>query len=340
MAGARSVTWVVPVLGLLACADALSYAVTITGAVVDAQGEPVTDATILVSYKKPGTLALARAKADNEGRFTVEFEPSKDAVLPTWRVGAFSPRHALEWQDVADGQSCTLRLTRKPVPCRGVVVDEEGKGVPRAEVGVDWIMWGEGIANWFYVRGLPELTRTTDAEGRFEVPGVPPNSRLSLHVVAPGKATKQERFNSARPQVLRIQLAPEARIRGKLTHKGKPVGGVEVFCQAQGAGVGWDDATTDADGSYVLEHLPAGTYNVMVNPPEGLTAVAVEGVTVQAGDETTARDLELIEGGYVEGTVTEADTGEPTEGAHIGAYGPARPDSSAATQSVTSDAEG
>lgn len=130
----------------------------------------------------------------------------------------------------------------------------------------------------------------------------------------------------------------EASISGRVTHRFMPAAGVRIFCQAQACALVGAEALTGEDGTYRLEHLPAGMYNVMLDPPEGLTAVAIGGLRLETGEHCTGADLELRPGGLVGGIVTRL--GGVVPGAIIAAWGPARPPSTTSCQTATTDAQG
>jgi protocatechuate 3,4-dioxygenase beta subunit len=84
-----------------------------------------------------------------------------------------------------------------------------------------------------------------------------------------------------------------------------------------GGGGMWLHAVTDADGNYLIENVPLGTYDARAMmfgyvPSEPLTVVVTEGVTTDADFA-----LAPLTFGSLEGTVTDADTTLPIEGAFV-----------------------
>jgi hypothetical protein len=78
-------------------------------------------------------------------------------------------------------------------------------------------------------------------------------------------------------------------------------------------------ATTDVEGAYILEGIPAGTYTVTFSAESYITDT-LEDVEVIAGEETEDVDMALQPeptAGSISGTVTDAVTGEPVEGATV-----------------------
>ena len=63
-------------------------------------------------------------------------------------------------------------------------------------------------------------------------------------------------------------------------------------------------ATTDASGAYSLTGLAAGTYTVYASSRDSLEKAVATGVTVEAGKDVTASDLQLTPTGQISGTAT------------------------------------
>jgi protocatechuate 3,4-dioxygenase beta subunit len=114
-----------------------------------------------------------------------------------------------------------------------------------------------------------------------------------------------------------ITLKPEAVISGRVTRNGAPVPDILVAATGSGA-----RNRTDADGRYRLRGLSAGEYTIVALTPEDAVAEPIRGVEVATGEHLGRMDLELIEGGIVEGTVTVGETGEPvSDHVFFGGYG-------------------
>src|SRR5439155_23553315 len=80
---------------------------------------------------------------------------------------------------------------------------------------------------------------------------------------------------------------------------------------------------------------------VTVEEPTGKwVAAAAEGVHANVGETRRIADLVLTAGAIVQGTVTNAATGEPLKGLHIGSHGPHRPRSSAMIIGCETDERG
>jgi protocatechuate 3,4-dioxygenase beta subunit len=327
---------VVTLLALVATV-AVAQPVTITGRVVGPDGEAVAGAQVATRMQTQRALEWVEAVSDANGRFTLQFDPERER--PLYQIIAVAEGLSYGAARVEPGAEVEITLADLGEPITGTVADDEGAPISGAVVAAPhWNVGDSGI----YVGDWRVPSAVSDEQGRFSLSGLPAGARASLSVKAEGFAgyrisTTEDRV--ATVAEVAIALHPEAVIAGRVMREGQPVADVRVSAQAQ-QGAGWGDARTDAEGRYVIRGLPADTYNVGLEAPEGLTAAAHEGVNVEAGQRVEARDFALIEGSLVHGAVTWADTGEPVEDALIAAYGPARPKSGAWVQNAQTDAEG
>jgi hypothetical protein len=111
------------------------------------------------------------------------------------------------------------------------------------------------------------------------------------------------------------------------------------------AGGGWRETRTDASGKYRFTSLLAAKYNIFAEAPDR-ACEALDSFEVEPGKSYTAPHLTLVTGGWLEGWLIEAATGQPFSGKvkegrlSIGCYGPARPKSGAAVQASPVDDKG
>ena len=119
---------------------------------------------------------------------------------------------------------------------------------------------------------------------------------------------------------------------------GKPAAGVTVSLQGTKGLPTFDQARTGPDGKYQIRSLKPGKYNLWADAPDR-ACEALDSLEVTAGTLLTGQDLDLVEGGWVEGRVVDAATGAPITGTpdrplHVGCYGPGRPKSGAGCQAA------
>lgn len=228
----------------------------------------------------------------------------------------------------------------------GVVKDKNGMPVQGAAVYRPCMPGAPLAGVWSAV---------TDNEGRYAIDDLPEwdaNSgqpvkgeealRVSAYyffVLHPDYGKKAALYSRI-PSEVDVILDPAAIIEGLVIDSvtGKPAAGVTV--QAQGIGQrGFAEAVSDAEGRYQLRSLDADRYNVWATASER-TVKAIDSFAVAAGETKQAPDLELISGGFITGRVLHFETGEPLSRAadgrriRIGLYGPSKPSSGAAIESV------
>ena len=251
-----------------------------------------------------------------------------------------------------------VRLPR-PSALAGRFVLSDGRPATGVMVSSDVIVTKRGD----FVKGVTldtggetvlTLRAVTDAAGRFRLEGLPPESRVSLNMVDvayarfPHDAHGMTGAPGSVAEVDAIRLWAAARITGRVTQNGRPVGGVIITAYRQNesmrkAELGFGFAVSHKDGRYIMSDLAPSTVNVSadINGSLGaaVTARAHEGVRVAEGATVWDVDFELVPGTIVEGTVTLPD-GKPLAGTEVGIYGPAHPESSPWVGRATTDARG
>ncbi len=335
----------IPVLGIPVFITSVRAAepVTVTGQVLDPEGQPVPNAELRLMYRSgpPKGWEALTGRADEHGRFTLKYEPGEQYQGKMFQVGALAEGYGLGIASgLPGGPDVAVHLT-EAASVSGVVIDAEGEPVPAARVSVLSLRYarrGQRVVSVFWPVEC-RLQSETDARGRFRIDHFPSGATGALIIHAEGYA--EARTQATAPQSdARVILVRGGIVTGRVLRNGEPVAGLRVSAQAAGSHPGWGVTTSGEDGKYELRDLAPGPYNVMLDPPEGLTAAAHEKVDVKSGETLQELNFQPIEGGLVTGSVRDADTGEPVAALSIGAYGPARPRSSAYVQQAKTDEEG
>lgn len=173
---------------------------------------------------------------------------------------------------------------------------------------------GGGFYNLTVVPGTYEIRVEAD---RFERPDLSVSTVRGV-VVTDGNTT-----------YLNVTLGAGARLRGNITAGGSPVQYVNLFAQphvVETPGqpsfpqppVAW--AFADSSGAYDMRGIPAGSYDVVVEPGFGsnFMRTTVENVTINTS-ETRWLDIRLSGGGTLAGYVLTPD-GAPISGAFVDAF--------------------
>lgn len=109
---------------------------------------------------------------------------------------------------------------------------------------------------------------------------------------------------------------PAGSITGRVTLGGKPAARVTVMLTPADRGLQQLPAarvTTDEEGRFKLNAVPAGTYTVvphtpaLVVPTETLSRQPGKSVTLGDGEEVEDIDFSLVKGGVITGRVTDAE---------------------------------
>ncbi len=189
----------------------------------------------------------------------------------------------------------------------GVVRDEGGAPIANADVNFEW-SWNE-------------KPYKTDAQGRFKTDVIMPGKH-QIRVKAKGYAMREtmqrEFLEGDQVDDLEIELVKAEPIRVRVvdeTGRGLKDAYVNAYKQQDEMSFfGWfgDNGQTDANGEFVFDSIPAGTYQVSSNLM-GFRGAQQE--NVKAGGAPV--ELQLKKQSYVEGTIIDAKTGEAVKGTSL-----------------------
>ena len=216
---------------------------------------------------------------------------------------AFSPH--------TPGEELLLELAPE-APVRGVVLDLEGKPMAGAKVSS-----AGGHEVW---QGGNEVT---DAEGRFAIHGLNPTRDMWI-------AGTTEQLVSAHVQFdlgpegktdLVLQLAEGASISGIVVDdEGTPVAGATVSADQPMSRMGSGGGVSDANGQFMLERLPAGSYVIGAFEGTQRPWEQMKPIELQAGEKVEGLTLKYLSGSAltISGTVSD-HAGQPLPGVKVSA---------------------
>ena len=301
-------------LCMVLCTLASAETITITGTVLTPDGEPAAGATVFMTYSvKTAELALRtdQAVAAEDGTFALQVDGERAFAYPN-TIGALKPGFGVACASVSlkRTQDIEIALTREAV-LTGTIKDANNGPLPGANIYLSMTA-GADVALGVAVNGL--ISTTTDTAGRFALGGLPVGERADLHISAAGYGGREFLIWVPPGTEPTIVLDKEAVISGTVRRAGQPVGGIRVSCQIFSRMAGWPDDVTDDNGRYSLRGLPAGPYTVYIQSTNGLAAPMKYDIQCALGQAHESVDFDLIEGGLLSGTVTEAQSGKPLPG--------------------------
>ncbi len=168
----------------------------------------------------------------------------------------------------------------------------------------------------------------TDINGEYEISGLTTGTYEVTAQNAEGLIAEDDNVSVTNGSTTTLDFSSvDGAISGTITNSSQsPVEGATVIIITTTKSY---MATSDANGDYVLESLPAGSYDVKVLSAENYISDVIEGITVQANTETVGQDFTLLTGGTISGTVSNTTGG--ISGAIVSAVSETDPNYSAAT---------
>ena len=307
-----------PILALLSAAsgDEVSFAGTVVRA---SDGAPIAGAAVGVCLYVGEEYVWLDARTDADGRFELRHDDARSRG----RVVAVADGFAIGQAPALQDAPITIRLSDDPDALTGTVLGD-GEPVAGAEVAVRaFRIDGQRFLDMVSTFDWAHAPRaTTDADGRFELTGLPRGSHVRVHVSAPGWAdwyvpSWADRY--AVGEHLTARLWPEAAIEGRALLDGQPVAGITVHAESSWYAPLQAGTVTAADGRYRVGALPAGSWHVRAETIGDTCAPRPALVNIASG-ETARLDIafqDRAKAPLVRGTVVLGDTGEPAVGAQV-----------------------
>jgi protocatechuate 3,4-dioxygenase beta subunit len=285
--------------------------VAVTGRVVDKDGKPIAEASVVT--------AEATEFSGNMLRRMVNLGAQRergDDVVKTAKDGAFSLRlkeGAYDFVFKREGLAMkTVRAVRVNSTTKPIEVTLE----PGAEITGRVTRNGAGIegvrVSTFGENG--QASTETAADGSFRLTDLTPG-QMMLNAMKEEEFIQQVRPVTAPATEVNIEIPPGGRVSGHVVDKTtkQPVKSFQAGISTPRGGGGMvillppamRNFTTD-DGTFVLENVPAGQTQIVVNAP-GYTTARVPNVNVEEGKNISDIEVEMDHGVRVVGHVTGPD---------------------------------
>lgn len=203
----------------------------------------------------------------------------------------------------------------------GKVVDAEGNPVANAEVAAGRLLSGGGRELNIRSEGIAVQTTTTGDDGSFRISGfdVRPFTVVAGHPVK-GRSTSVHIPRGPGDVKLTMKLEQVGSLAGRATLDGKPLAQTVIIASPSGATLSNFFVITGEDGSFALDRLTPGKYNVQAmlgggaNKPKD---VHIRVATVKAGERGHV-DMDLKTGPIEVTVVAKTDAGGPVPFAMVG----------------------
>lgn len=299
----------------------LAPGVALEGTVVNAAGRPVEGAAVHVTEAVDSSFPIPLALGGEEpagvsgldGFFRIEDLRAGSAVNVSVLRAGYTAGEARAVQVPAERP---VRIVLQEVGAiSGRVVDPDGKPIAGADVRIDFRPVGRLMR---FTGAL--LYDESDLEGNFRLTEVTPGL-IDLSAQAPGwqagRVADLEVRGGEEKRGVEIMLSPAAILEGRvLTPSGEALPGAQVGLPfEEGQGRGFQMATTDDEGRYMLESLPPGHRTLEATHPDYGTARRQ--TELRVGENSL--DITLEGGSEVSGRVVD-DTGMPVPGAQVWLY--------------------
>jgi RNA polymerase sigma factor (sigma-70 family) len=301
---------------------------------------------------------LARGKTDAQGHYRLGVKNTAPHLLYRATVLARARGFGLGWQVLgyaAGGfQKTDLRLRPEQViqarlldlqglpagkvTCRvaatlGEVPMGNGQAIMKAQMelmghfGLEMRrQHGFSFLDYPSLKGLPWWPKplTTDAQGRFRLPGFARDQGVELLVEDERFATQKlliETGHQEKPKEVALTLAPPQRFEGKVVYQdtGKPFPGAWVsiagFRNFRGQEI---SSRTDAAGRFKLNPYPGDTFTLTVHVPQGQPYLSiVRNYNWNKGAVVRQVEVAVPRGVLLRGKVIDRTTGQPVPQARV-----------------------
>jgi hypothetical protein len=291
---------------------------TIDGIVEDDAHRPVPDVQVIASGPGRGS-----ARSLDDGTFSLTGLPSGEyqvrATDRARRGGAEDDDARVAKATVSAPDHARVKVT---VEARNGVIEgrvTDGADRPVTDAFIDFApaAGGAGVPRYNGSSGAPVVT---DTEGHFTVDGLA-DGEYNLRAYRKGGGEANADHVKVGRRDLALKLGDGGSIAGTLTARGAPVERFTLSARETKTSFYRDELFFHAGGAFALHDLPAGTYDVQADTPDGTTQASV---TLAEGEQKVGIALALTLRGAVDGRLVELESGAPIAGMRLMVQGDSR----------------
>jgi protocatechuate 3,4-dioxygenase beta subunit len=251
-------------LGIRQAVSRPAKTLKLTGTVVDADGKPASKATVNLFPMPQG-----EKRTDAAGRFTLTFDLNQFIGMQINQRVVIVRDLTRNLAAAADVEEETTNIILRLEPALtlvGRVTGDSGKPITNAQAQVIFLTDRMGSTMGSAIRA--------DAEGRFEIKGLPSDRRYSVNVSAKGFGQESRSVEAPEAETRRVELDPfelpvaDQRIAGVvLDDNDKPVAHARIF--SYGEKQPSLNGQTDAKGRFSFDQVCAGSIRLSAHDPSG-----------------------------------------------------------------------
>lgn len=318
--------------------------ITCTGKVLDEQGGAIADVKIKLyaveiefgslSYNLKCTQEVT---TDTEGCFELKSAVGDSVYSEQAVILADKEDLAIGWANWRLRENANVEIALSPPKVlAGTVVDENGKPISDADVGISFMLVQTDGQPQYIIgnMSLELLTTRSDTEGKFSFDRIPDMASAEFTIKKPGRATistfDPQNFQggglqySAGQTDIKITQPVGAKIEGIVVEKtnGKPIGGIRLMAvrgQNQ-PNFGQEPVVSKEDGTFSIDGLPPGQHLLQMASVPGQDADWISepvDVVTETGKTKSGLKVELTKGGLLEVLLTDSISKRPIEQATV-----------------------
>jgi Carboxypeptidase regulatory-like domain len=294
----------------------------VRGTVTDTvNAKVVAGVRIILSRGNTSTGFRDTVFTDAEGKFGFDSVPANSGYTVSTNLAGYVNR-SLNNQTIPSNDTLKLAIGIAPTPAPGLV-----RGTVTDTVASKAVVGARVILSRNSGGGSFTDTVLTDAEGTFAFDSIPANSGYSIAVSATGyvnRTLNNQTVPAGDTLIVTVGIAPPPApglVRGTVTDTvgNKPVAGARVILSRFGGGSFNDTVTTDAEGKFGFDSVPANTgYSIAVSAT-GYVNRTVNNQVVPAAD-TLVVAIGIAPPqppGLVRGTVMDTVNNKAVAGARV-----------------------